>query len=284
MRALAWDDQPDGYMKDLADELRAFGIEVTVCGLEREFRKQFLHPEKKWDFVITDLMTGDSTAISENDAKTGVVIARRAAEAALPVFMVTQHYTRFDPAALGIPPQVVIRSKSTDPGWQAGDIRDELVRRGLFTDPKRVFLIFGHDRSAEGTTAAVERHLRGQKVKVEKVTPDSLFSEINSGLIERMHDCRAIIAVCTPDDRVGTGAEVYYQPRPNVLYELGIALGLARGLERLTVLEKAGRAPDQKIQMPSDLRGILSVRFENSVDEVFGQLDARLVKLGVHVG
>jgi hypothetical protein len=284
MRALAWDDQPEKYMKDLVEELGPSGIEVTVCRLEREFRQEFQHPDKKWDFVITDLMTGDSGAISENDARTGVEIARRAVNSGLPVFMVTQHFTRFDPSALGIPPEVVIRSKSTDPGWQAGDIIEELRRRGLFTNPKRVFLIFGHDRTAEGTSAAIEQHLRKQHARVEKVTPDTLFTEINHGLVGRMHDCRAILAVFTPDDKVEAGKETYYQPRPNVLYEIGIALGLARGLERLTIIEKKGASPEQQVRMPSDLRGILPLRFEKSVDEIFDRLDARLLELGVHLG
>jgi hypothetical protein len=215
MRALAWDDQPGSYIKDLADELRAFGIEVTICPTEREFHQEFRAPDRRWDFVITDLVTGNEPAVSEQHAKTGAQIAQRAALAGLPVFMVTQHYTRFDPVALGIPPQVVIRSKSTDPGWQAGDIRDELRRRGLFTNPKHIFLIFGRvgrDRTAPGTKEAIRERYTARKIKVEVITPDTLFTEINRGLVSRMHDCRAILAICTPDDRVKSDKETYSQP------------------------------------------------------------------------
>ncbi len=284
MQAVAWDDEPNGYMKDLADELSVFGIEVTVHGKKKEFIQAYNNPSTKWDFVITDLVTGNATAISENDAKTGLEIARKAARDGLPVFIVTQHYARFDPTAYGIPAEVVIRSKSTDPGWQAGDIHDELRRRGLITDPKQVFLIFGHDRTAVGTTAIVERHLRKQQIQVVKVTQDNLFTEISRGLIDRMHYCRAIVAICTPDDKVKNGRKKpYFQARPNVLHEIGIALGLARGPQRLTILEKYGSAQDEKVQMPSDLGGLISIRFE-TVEDVLPNLDARLRQLGVELG
>jgi predicted nucleotide-binding protein len=215
-----------------------------------------------------------------------VQIAQRATASGLPVFVVTQHITRFDPTALGIPPQAMVRSKSTDAGWQAGDIRDELRRRGLFTNPRHVFLIYGHDRTAPGTREAVRDRYTARKIKVEMITPDSLFTEINRGLVARMHDCAAILAICTPDDKVETETETYYQPRQNVLYEIGIALGLARGPERLTILQKEGgtkkgTTPDQFARLPSDLGGIVPIRFKKTIDEVFDRLDARLVELGV---
>lgn len=287
MRAIAWDDRPDEYMNDLADELRRLKVEVVVCTTMQEFNHAFHPPGKApgagWDFVLTDLYTGDNPAVQEADAKTGVQIAQRADKAGLPVFMVTQHFTRSDPAELHIPPRVVVRSKSTDAGWMAADIVENLQDRGRFSDPGRVFLIFGHDRAAGGTTAAIEAHLRDRGVTVDKVTPDTLFTEINAGLVGRMNGCRAIVAVYTPDDRVETAKGVYYQPRPNVLYEFGIALGLARGVDRLTVIEKKGDAPDQQVQMPSDLRGLLPLRFTYAVDEVFPRLDARLAELGVQL-
>ena len=90
-------------------------------------------------------------------------IAQRAVEHNLPVFVVTQYYHRVDPGKneFGIPPQAIVKSKSTLPGWMAGEIRDELRRRGVYFHPKKVFLIYGHDRLSDEATEQVEKFGHG---------------------------------------------------------------------------------------------------------------------------
>lgn len=279
MDALAWDDEPLGYIKNLAGHLKRLGIDVTICDDEDQFIHALHDPTKKWDFVITDLVKANSPAFLEDDPRIGAGIAQHVKD--IPVFLVTQHYSRFDPEKLGIPSHVVMRSKSTHPGWQAADIRDELRRRGMFTGRNKVFLIYGHDRNTPGATRAVEEHLSFLGVEVVKIKPENLFSEIANGLVERMHDCGAIVAVCTPDDLVEDDQGKYYQPRQNVLMEIGVALGLARGMKRLTILQKYGAKPDEMARLPSDLGGVVPIRFDVGVEEKFDELESRLRKLGV---
>jgi predicted nucleotide-binding protein len=279
MKALAWDDEPDGYLKDLAEHLADDDIDVVVCGDEKRFLRLLNDPNKKWDFVITDLVKANQPAVLEKDARVGADLAVRVKD--LPVFMITQHYNKVDPASLGIPSHVILRSKSTDAGWQAADICDELRRRGLFTNPRKVFLIYGHDRTAPGTTTAIEKHLKGLGVEIVKVMPETLFADIATGLVEKMHDCAAIIAVCTPDDHVLNSDGNYYQPRQNVLLEIGLALGLARGMTRLTIVQKYGTTVEKIARLPSDLGGMVPIRFKARVADKFEELDTRLRKLGV---
>jgi predicted nucleotide-binding protein len=282
IRALAWDDEdePEDYIRVLATHLSNHGIEVRVCKDEGEFIALLKNQKEEWTFVLTDLVKGDSPAAGEGDPQIGAAIARGVPED-IPVFLITRHFNRYDFNSLNIPARVVIRSKSTHAAWQAADIRDELARRGLFTK-RKAFLIYGRDRTVPKARTVLRKHLERHEVEVVTISPDTLFSEINRGLIDRMQECAAIIAICTPDDRVETeDGETFYQPRQNVLYEIGMAAGLARGLDRLTILQKDGDTTHEQARLPSDLGGVISIRFTGAIKEVFGELDRRLATLGL---
>ena len=65
-----------------------------------------------------------------------------------------------------------------------------------------------------------------------------------------------------------------YQARPNVHFELGWFYGHF-GRDRVAILKKA------ETDVPSDLRGIVSIDFHNSVVECFLQIRDELQQLGI---
>jgi hypothetical protein len=277
MNALAWDDEPNGYMADLAHYLLQFHVKLTICAKEADF----IHELNKgdWDFVITDLIREDKGG---NQSPLGAVIAQKAASQHT-VFMITQHYQRIDPGKneYGIPPQVIVKSKSTHPGWLAGEICEDLRKRGVYFHHKKVFLIYGHDRLADNATKNVTDYLTDSGLELQMVTPERLFGEIANGLMERMHDCAAFVTICTPDDKVDVDGKMLYQPRQNVLFEMGMAMGLNRGLEKLVILQRWGKHVEEQAYLPSDLGGVVPIRFEGRVEDKLDDLRKKLVELKV---
>lgn len=86
-----------------------------------------------------------------------------------------------------------------------------------------------------------------------------------------MQEAAAFVAICTPDDGVfedvSSGKPSYSQPRQNVLLEIGMVLGLPRGVNRLIALHAWGNTVEEQARFPSDLSGLLTLRVEN------GQVD-----------
>ena len=276
MNALAWDDEPDGYIQHLKSYLDDMQIKVTIESDEGEFIRR-LHGGS-WDIVLTDLVR------KQDEKVVGAEIAKYADDHGHLVFMITQHYQRIDPGKndYGIPPQVLVKSKSTHPGWLAGEIRDELRRRGLYFHPKKVFLICGHDRGAPGTTEALRSQLAERwGLDLQMINPENLFGEIAKGLIVRMHDCAAFVTICTPDDKTNVDGREVFQPRQNVLFEMGMVMGLHRGLDRLVIIQRFGKNPEEQALLPSDLGGFLPIRFDGRIEDKFPELELRLVDLGV---
>src|SRR5262249_34936744 len=153
------------YITALAAHLKSHGVHVTICQEEADFIRELRDSKNRWDFVITDLVKEPGPVAGEGDPHVGAQIAIRVQN--MPVFLITKHYNTYDLSNLGIPSHVIVRTKTTHPAWQAADICDELRRRGLFTDPKKVFLIYGHDRGTEGSTTALEQHLKRRQLQVE---------------------------------------------------------------------------------------------------------------------
>ncbi len=281
MRALAWDDKPEDYMRMLQESLRRhYNIDLEIADKVKDFIDRF--SGGTWDFIIVDLIEADKQALGDED-RVGLDLSRKITEQAhagrsLPIFMITNFYDRLKIGDL--PPNVIPKSKSTHPGWMAGEIRQELAQRGVYVNRRKVFLIYGHDRHADGATGRVKEFLTENGLVAETISGATLATEIGQGLVSRMNECGAFVAVCTPDDRAPDGSSY---PRLNVLLEIGIAMGLSRGLQRLIVLQKWGTSKEQQGQLPSDLGGLLPIRFEGAIESTFEALGQRLKALGVEL-
>lgn len=95
-----------------------------------------------------------------------------------------------------------------------------------------------------------------------------------------MNNCGVIIALCTAEDQWKRDNTTH--PRQNVMLEIGLAIGLWRGPERCIIRQQWGSGVDQQAVLPSDLGGLLTLRFETGVKECWNELRDRLKVLGAH--
>lgn len=218
---------------------------------------------------------------------TGIDLARTVArikqdEPWYPIFVLSQEHSKITKDVYEqLPLNAVVRGKS-DLFWTAQYIREELERRGVYADRKKVFGI----RSLKDQDVfrkfvePVDNHLDTRGLKNVTINAGDLVAVILEGLLRKMNQCGAIVAVCTADDLQADGT---YHPRLNVLFEMGIALGLHRGLERLIVLQQWGSTEETRAVLPTDLGGVLTIRFRERVSETFDDLDSRLRALGMAI-
>jgi Predicted nucleotide-binding protein containing TIR-like domain len=287
IRGLAWDDQPAGenYIVRLRDALHRKGVELTIFNNEDQFIAKAL--DGTWDFLITDLYkSARSDATNEDDLAHGKQVGIELLSAInnspidCPVYCIT-HAPEEAAAHLKNFPRVLIRPKSLFPNWVADDIIRELTHLGRLLNRSKVFLIY-----AIGCDAylPIETWLQGVGLIVEKVGPGNLKEHLSKGLVSKLSTCGAIVAVCTADDRLaGEGA---YQPRQNVLIEIGMSLALFRGHERLIILrQRRGTNQDGfETQLPSDLAGILTIPFVETTGESLPVLEQALTSRGFVLG
>jgi predicted nucleotide-binding protein len=178
------------------------------------------------------------------------------------------------------PGPVLYRSKDNMPGDLVNDIMD-FARANVF-DGRKVFLIYGHDRKSGNIRADIMRRLKDLGLDVKSITPEESMLSLSNQLIEKMSRCSGFIALCTPDDKVD---EEWYQPRQNVLLEIGIVMGMGNGFERLILLQRWGSNPSERAQLPSDLAGALAIRFYdgNNYDDTLDALVRGLKERGLQI-
>jgi predicted nucleotide-binding protein len=292
MKALGWDDKPEEYFNDLKAQLDAIGIELIIeSDINRVATLLDQIRSEQWDLVITDIFDEVNTPAGER-LPYGIEIAQQALKYDLPVYAVTKERTSRN--LKRIPDGVPIISKSTPWGFAALNIKSDLKRRGCWTSSKKVFLIYGHDRDAEDATARVRAELMNWRLEPCVISASTITATIAMELVNEMHDATAIVAICTPDDEVTLREGVllvppatsrsYRQPRQNVLLEIGMAMGLNRGLRKLTFLQRWDRDnPQLQAALPSDLGGVLTLRFESDITTIFPDLKVRLRKLGITI-
>jgi len=269
MRALAWDDVPKHYMNDVKLYLSDWGIDLTITEKEEEFARRW-NTEGPWDFVITDLVKAPPLPGGKSDPLVGARISA-SINGAVPVFLVTEQIELLKSETLGLPGGVVIKSKSTLPVWFAKDIVENLKQKGVYVKRSRVFVIYGSDRLNPGLRSDVVGWLSRHGIQADIIDPTTLKDQLLTGLIDRMQEAAAFVAICTPDDAVfedgSSRKPSYFQPRQNVLLEIGMVLGLPRGVNRLIALQAWGNTVEDQARFPSDLSGLLTLRVEN------GQVD-----------
>ena len=290
MRALAWDDEynpPKGdYMTRLCEELKTHhGIAAeaesdSAVFMERARREHF-------DFFITDWFDGKAKAKSKSGEPRGALLVSelRNLDRRRPIFVISGLTGRIGSQWLSLARPVYLRSKEVSVPFQAFDMCETLRDLGLLVHRKQVFVIYGHDRTVDGARKRVERWL------CERDLQPVLFNALRSqdgmlpDLMRTMNTCAAFIALCTPDDYCEMGRDrkdTWWQPRQNVLFEMGMVNGLSRGAHRLTILQKwVDGQPDECAVLPSDWGGYVTVRFADDISAAFESLEHRLREIGV---
>lgn len=148
------------------------------------------------------------------------------------------------------------------------------TNRRTESDPKKVFIIHGHD---EAKRRELEATLSTQFGLVPIVLADQPNAGANT-IIEKFEHyapkCSFAFALFTPDDQVTIGGSPYLQARPNVIWELGWFCAKL-GRTNVMLILKDGT------EVFSDFSGIIQHRFKTNVTERFVEIqrDLRGAKL-----
>jgi len=136
------------------------------------------------------------------------------------------------------------------------------TKRSTVRDPKKVFIIHGHD---EAKRRELEAMLAAQLGLVPIVLADQPNAGANT-IIEKFEHyapvCSFAFALFTPDDQVTIAGRPYLQARPNVIWELGWFCA-ELGRSNVMLILKDGT------EVFSDFSGIIQHRFTTNVSERF---------------
>ncbi|MBX7045962.1 MAG: nucleotide-binding protein [Ignavibacteria bacterium] len=137
----------------------------------------------------------------------------------------------------------------------------------------KVFIVHGHGE-------AKLRELKEILIKDFKLEPIILNEQPDKGntLIEKFEEygriCNFCFVLLTPDDEISKNNGKYFQPRPNVLFELGWFSGRF-GRNKVRILKQG------EISIPSDLNGIVTINFHDSISECFRKIKSDLEEAGI---
>ena len=276
LRGIAWDDEPGEFMSRLQSHLRAtYQIDLEIYD-DRELFVQAFVTWPHWDFVVLDVFDERRPDARDVGGSLATLIANmKQFNPSYPIFLITG-----EPSLLSTqqtsrwPATAVIRFKE-EPDYVAFYIVNDLRQRGVFVNRRRVFLIVNSAKEAFARYGdKVRQRLHSRNLTAVTLGGDNLHQEIAGGLLQTMNESVAIVSVCTPDDMWQDGSQ---HPRQNVLLEMGIAMGLSRGLERLIILRH------EQAKLPSDLGGVLPINFADDIATSFPALEARLGELGIEL-
>jgi predicted nucleotide-binding protein len=156
------------------------------------------------------------------------------------------------------------------------ELKAEQGQRYLSPTGDKIFIIHGHDEAKWRELRDVLEDELDLKVTVLKEEPGASETLIHK-FEEFADDCCYAFALLTPDDFVTKEGKCYFQSRPNVLFELGWFYGHF-GRSRVCIVKK------DTTEVPSDLNGILSIDFHETVSEGFIKIQDELKKAGVRFG
>lgn len=267
-KALAWDDRPEAFLDSLREKLQQSRVDVVITNQIEDFIELFQDGEG-WDFLILDVL--DETSDPERISKAGIRLANsvRRTNQDIPIVFLTEDESIILNKEITTSGPVLQMPKSYPRGMLSLEIFDFVKENLEPYDFSKVFVIYGHGRKASGFKEKIISSLRKHSVEPVLISPETVMSSISEGLVEKMKICGAFVAICTPDDRVG---ESWYQPRQNVLLEIGIAMGLPNGFQRLVILQRAGAEDDKQARLPSDLGGAFTLQFYDEQEEVIARM------------
>lgn len=144
---------------------------------------------------------------------------------------------------------------------------EKINREGTEVDEKnKVFIVHGHD---EATARRVKEFIKDD-LKMDAII---LMDEVNNGrtIPEKFEqyasECSYAVILMTPDDefKCEENNEMIYRARQNVILELGY-FWAKFDRKKFAVITKGN------VEKPSDIEGVLYLKFTDSVKEVFYEL------------
>lgn len=137
----------------------------------------------------------------------------------------------------------------------------------------KVFIVYGHDIEAREQLELLLRRMKLEPVILQNlpIAGDTIIEKLEANI-----DVRYACVLLTPDDEgfsTGNPKEKKPRARQNVILELGMFL-VRLGRKRVAILHKGN------LELPSDINGLIYIKFNKRVDEVKERLGAELQEAG----
>jgi predicted nucleotide-binding protein len=137
----------------------------------------------------------------------------------------------------------------------------------------KVFIVYGHDIESREQLELLLRRMKLEPVILQNlpIGGDTIIEKLEANI-----DVRYACVLLTPDDEghpVGQPKEKRNRARQNVILELGMFL-VRLGRKRVAILHKGN------VELPSDINGLIYIKFNKRVDEVKERLGAELQEAG----
>jgi predicted nucleotide-binding protein len=178
--------------------------------------------------------------------------------------------------------KIVVQGKNTEAPREALGLGSAAVKAGTGSaslEPRKVFVIYGHDTNARTELEAMLR-----RWGLEPLILDQLPSG-GQTIIEKLERVRKeanfAVVLATPDDeghRKDHPDEKALRARQNVVLELGMMLAIL-GRPKVAILLKT----DAKMERPSDIQGLLYISFTKNVNEAKLTLAQEINNQGIRI-
>jgi predicted nucleotide-binding protein len=137
----------------------------------------------------------------------------------------------------------------------------------------KVFIVYGHDIECREQLELLLRRMKLEPVILQNlpIAGDTIIEKLEANI-----DVRYACVLLTPDDEghpAGEPKEKRLRARQNVILELGMFL-VRLGRKRVAILHKGN------LELPSDISGLIYIKFNKRVDEVKERLGAELQEAG----
>ena len=156
--------------------------------------------------------------------------------------------------------------------WRAAKSKDHSTTPSN-TASNKVFIVYGHDVEAREQLELLLRRMKLEPVILQNlpIGGQTIIEKLETNL-----DVRYACVLLTPDDE-GHPSDQPKEKKPrarqNVVLELGMFL-VRLGRKRVAILHKGN------LELPSDINGLIYIKFNKRVDEVKERLGAELQEAG----
>lgn len=143
----------------------------------------------------------------------------------------------------------------------------------VHTANNKVFVVYGHDTESREQLELVLRRMKLEPVILQNlpIAGDTIIEKLEANI-----DVRYACVLLTPDDEgyaTGQSKDKKFRARQNVILELGMFL-VRLGRKRVAILHKGN------LELPSDISGLIYIKFNKRVDEIRERLGAELQEAG----
>lgn len=147
---------------------------------------------------------------------------------------------------------------------------------GVGRADRRVFVVHGRAHSDRDKLVKILHDLGMIPVVLEfaKKSGRSIYEEF----LQQAKDCEFAFIILTPEDKTAAAdasSEDIFRARQNVIFEMGWFFGVL-GRERTRLLYRG------EIELPSDVTGIMYIRYDQSLDTIRADIRDSLEMGGLH--